>query len=549
MPARHIGRFTAPWEVRMTSLLLAALLAAQAALAPAPEPAPDEYVLQAGAEAIGSESVTTQSTAEGERLRGTATVITPAGQVRFTQSLERAAGKVVLYAVDIEQGPSGAVVKAQRTESGWRFEMTPHGTTAPPTIVERPAAAPSILLDNNLASHIDLLTRSLKLAPGAKAAMTAAVPQAMLVLPVEVVRLDDAGGNARYRLTMASVVIEIVARLEDGALLEARVPLQNATYRRRGWEPAKVEAVAREREIVVPSPPGDLPAAIVVPKAQAPVAALLLLAGSGPNDRDETIGPNKPLRDIAVALADRGIATLRFDKRTRTFPGAADPTLAAEYVDDALAALAILRAAPGVDAKRVFVAGHSLGGSVAPLVAARAPAGVRGLILLAPAVRRIDEMLLDQTTFQMRVAGADPAAIQAQRDELASALRRALDPAHADTTPLLGAPPSYWRELGALDLAASLRQSALPFLVVQGAKDVQVRADLDFEVLKAKLGDAGGRASYKLLPGLNHLFMKVEGEPTGGEYAIAGHVAPELADAVAAWVSSVGAGSVSGKGQ
>lgn len=528
----------------MTSLIfaVAVVLASQTAPVPSTPPPTDEYVLIIGDRVIGTEAVTWTKTEDGEVVNGTAELTTPAGSVRFLQKLEKTAGKTVRYEVKIEGGPAGATVTARATEAGWRFSVSRDGDPAEPTTSEKAVSGPSIVLDNNLASHIDLLTRALDLAPGAKASMTAVVPQALQVFPIEVVRLDDAGGMRRYRLTMAAILIEVSARAADGALLEARVPLQNAVYRRKGWEPPKTEPVGRdprEREIVIPTPVGDLPAALMVPKADKASAAILLLSGSGPNDRDETIGPNKPLRDIAHALADRGIATLRFDKRTRAFPAKSGATLAAEYLDDAAKALEILRGSEGIDPGRVFLAGHSLGGTVAPVVAARAKDPVRGLLLLAPAVRRVDDMVIDQVKTQLRLAGVDEATATAQLAELTGALARALDPSGTATESVMGAPPAYWREIAALDVPKMLGESSLPFIVLQGEKDIQVRADLDFDLLRSKLGDAKGRATYKLLPGLNHLFMKVDGASSGAEYAIPGTVAPEVADAAASWVRAI----------
>jgi uncharacterized protein len=116
-------------------------------------------------------------------------------------------------------------------------------------------------------------------------------------------------------------------------------------------------------------------------------------AGSGSLDRDETIGRNKPLRDIAWGLASRGIATIRFDKVTYAhadeLKDAHDFTLADEYLPDAIAAIKLLGEHPAVAGDRVFLLGHSLGGTVAARIAAAEPS-VAALILLAGGARHID---------------------------------------------------------------------------------------------------------------------------------------------------------------
>src|SRR4029077_4247961 len=118
----------------------------------------------------------------------------------------------------------------------------------------------------------------------------------------------------------------------------------------------------------------------------APWPAVVLLGGSGPQDRDETIGRNKPLKDLAWGLASRGVGVLRFDKVTYAHGEkvAQDRgyTVADEYLPQATAAIHLLRGHPGIDAGRIVVAGHSLGGTVAPRVAAAEPS-VAGLGILA----------------------------------------------------------------------------------------------------------------------------------------------------------------------
>jgi len=100
----------------------------------------------------------------------------------------------------------------------------------------------------------------------------------------------------------------------------------------------------------------------------------------------------------------------------------------------------------------------------------------------------------------------------------------------------MGAPPAYWREVMALDVAGSVKSSKVPILVLQGEADIQVRKDADFGALQQKVGTAGGRVTYRSFPGLNHLFMKVERESTGAEYGIPGNVEPSVAQAIAEWV-------------
>ncbi|MHC4997012.1 MAG: alpha/beta hydrolase, partial [Planctomycetota bacterium] len=119
-----------------------------------------------------------------------------------------------------------------------------------------------------------------------------------------------------------------------------------------------------ESEVTVGDDPWKLPGTLAVPVGHGPFPAVVLVHGSGPNDRDETVGLNKPFRDLGAGLASRGIVTLRYDKRTKAhgagLAASKTPfTVRQETVDDAVAAVALLRGRPSVDKERVFVIGHS----------------------------------------------------------------------------------------------------------------------------------------------------------------------------------------------
>lgn len=126
-----------------------------------------------------------------------------------------------------------------------------------------------------------------------------------------------------------------------------------------GWAqeaPEPAVPTYSERDFSVGEGDLALPGTLVTPDGAGPFPAAVLVHGSGPQDRDSTIGPNHPLRDIAHGLAERGIATLRYDKRTRVHPIAAsfDPDFSVdkESTDDTVAAVAALQATPGIDPGR-----------------------------------------------------------------------------------------------------------------------------------------------------------------------------------------------------
>jgi alpha-beta hydrolase superfamily lysophospholipase len=553
LPARYLVPLVVVGALLGSAPVLA-LAAPVAAPSSAPAPTDTFEMLMQGA-SMGSEAVVRVVKPDSVTLTSTVRVSPPGGgEGTLAQAAAFASdGTPRQYDLSIDAQGRRLEFKASPSEAGFTMSVTPRGAAEAAKSETFSAKPPVFLIDNNFASHLDVLTRSARsLEPDQDKTFTALVPQALQSFPATLHRGAD--GTAKlagtsvatrtYVLTIANVREELVARATDGALLQASVAIQNFTLRRKGFEPnAPAETAGgdhdpREVSTHVKVAAGAWPAILIVPKAEKPVPGVVFLSGSGAHDADETIGPNKPFRDIARGLADHGIATLRFDKRTNVIR---DPSQLAhiqlkdEYYDDAVAALAQLRAIPGVDPKRVFVLGHSEGASVAPHVAQLDPA-VRGAVLMAPAVRPLDELVIDQSRFGAKLTGRTDEEIAQTVEELEQRFAAIRDATQTDTPPFMGAPPEYWREVLALDVPAMVAGAKMPILVVQGDADIQVRKVADFEALQKKVGTDGGRVTYRNFAGLNHLFMKVERESTGAEYGIPGHVDPAVIDVISAWI-------------
>jgi hypothetical protein len=285
-----------------------------------------------------------------------------------------------------------------------------------------------------------------------------------------------------------------------------------------------------------------LPATLALPAGKGPFPAVVLVHGSGPNDRDETQGANKPFRDLAEGLASQGIAVLRYEKRTKQHAarmGAASSsfTVKDETIDDALAAVALLRQTAGVDAKRIFVLGHSLGGMLVPRIGA-ADAGIAGFVVFAGATRPLAEMLVRQFEYLAALDGTVSEAERAQIEQLKREASRVNElkagAAVVAGEQVLGVPPSYWLDLRGYDPPQAARALKRPMFILQGERDFNVTMD-DFRNWRAALADQKG-VEFKSYPKLDHLFYEGEGAASGADYARPRNIPKYVIDDIAAWI-------------
>lgn len=328
----------------------------------------------------------------------------------------------------------------------------------------------------------------------------------------------------------------------------------------RPQEPADRPYPHREVVFSGGAPDVRLAGELVLPAGTGPFPAALLIAGSGPQNRDEAVAGHRPFFVLADALARRGIASLRYDKRgVAASTGRFGSATVADFARDADAALRWLAAQPGIDAARLAYVGHSEGGLVAPLAAGLAPSGgpaAARLVLLAGPGCGMEHIVRSQVAGVAQAEGAPQAGIAALDRALAGAFAalRAAPSAEAARAPVraaLAAASSGLNRRQQRDLADTFASpwgwtwvriepaEALaafdgPVLALFGEQDLQVRARDNAQAMAPHLRHGDSRV--EILPGLNHLFQpSLIGAPA--EYAaIETTLDPAVIDRVAGFL-------------
>ncbi len=317
------------------------------------------------------------------------------------------------------------------------------------------------------------------------------------------------------------------------------------------------------REELVGYPGGEagvrLAGTLTLPEGRGPFPAVLLIAGSGPNGRDEKVFGHALFLVLADYLTRRDIAVLRFDKRgIGQSTGDYAAATSTDFAADAAAGVAYLRSRSEIDSRRIGLIGHSEGGIIAPIVAER-DAGIAFLVLMAGPALRGDQIVMAQSRAILEANGVPLAAIassQAFERRFLDTVMTARDQASADAAVRAmlehaGMPDAaaeaqakeasspWYRFFIAYDPAPALRRLRIPVLALIGSKDRQVPADQNLPALRTALA-ADPRAAVIELPGLNHLFQHATtGAPA--EYGrIEETLSPAAMDRIARWILATG---------
>ena len=483
------------------------------------------------------------------------------GQVVWTEQVGLIAARVSVgarYEEEISLDSSGRLLGYSRSspelegalDAARAFVVRRVGRTGKPVIQAPEApAAPAMILDGAGFHQLLPLLRLLDQSAGAEEVrFTALAPSGGLVLPGRVlargelavsVGLEGDGPliQARYDLVSCAATGINVFRDARGEVFRIEVPLQAIVAVRQGYEPQSLprrvpralrghdRKARREEEIQFTSRDGSLRAGtLLVPAAAlSPRPAVLLLTGSGSQDRNEdTPAPpgvgihNRLFEDIAESLTSRaGVVTLRCDDIGVGGSGKPQEEVGlTTLIDDAEAAVEFLRQRPEVDPKRVFVLGHSEGAMVGPALAARGvEPPLAGLCLMAGPAESLGEVMVEQQKAIFQRSGLPDGLVKFRLQQLRLSLNRirsgAKGPAPMMPGGMPGLPDTRWlREHLEFDPAEALGKVRCPVLVLQAEQDLQVlarHADLVRRALEAgKCPDV----EVRLYPGLDHLFLE-----------------------------------------
>jgi uncharacterized protein len=332
--------------------------------------------------------------------------------------------------------------------------------------------------------------------------------------------------------------------------------------------PYKVEELKYKNE-----PAGiNLAGTLTLPEGRGPYPAVILISGSGAQDRDETIFEHRPFHVLADTLTRRGIAVLRVDDRgVGGSGGSVSKSTSDDFAGDVLAGIAVLKARPDIDGRKIGLMGHSEGGIIAPMVAARS-SDVAFIVLLAGTGLPGDEILMMQGRLIAKVMGASEKDLDKQKElqkRLFGIMKTETDPKkaraamHEEFKKLLSeASPEERKAAGdvesfaeneikklespwfrfflSFDPRPTLEKVHCPVLALNGEKDLQVPPKEDLaEIAKALKKGGNTQVTTKELPGLNHLFQTCKTGAVSEYAAIEETIAPAALKVIGDWVSQV----------
>lgn len=315
--------------------------------------------------------------------------------------------------------------------------------------------------------------------------------------------------------------------------------------------PYKEEEVSFENKA---APGVVLAGTLTTPAGAGPHPAVVLISGSGPQDRDEALMGHRPFLVLADHLTRAGIAVLRYDDRgIAKSKGDFRAATSEDFATDAVAAVAFLKGRPEIDAARIGLAGHSEGGLIAPMVAVRT-GGVAFLVLIAGPGVTGEQILYEQGQAILKAQGMPEGVLRQQLEmqkKMFAILRAEKDPGEAEKQLRALFPPGapeagervknltapWMRFFLFYDPAETLAKVKVPVLAIFGELDLQVLPSQNLPVVAAALERAGnGDYTVAKLPRLNHLFQTAKTGAVSEYGQIEETMSPLALETISGWI-------------
>lgn len=289
----------------------------------------------------------------------------------------------------------------------------------------------------------------------------------------------------------------------------------------------------------------DLPGILTQTKIEARNKKILaiLVHGSGPQDRDETIGPNKPFKDLAENLAANGISVFRFDKRTHFAPKSLNLdklTIDDEVTDDVVNVVRYFKNNDTLKNYKIIIIGHSLGAMMAPRIAEMLRDTLAGIVMMAANARSLEDVMLEQINYlQNRQPTEELKKYLADLKHRTEFLHSGQFDKDSPAASLpFNIPATYWMSLHTYNAVTTLKNIKPPTLILQGERDYQVTMT-DFKIWKDVMNN-NKNVSLKSYPKLNHLFMEGTGDSLPVEYMTVNNIPNYVTEDIFQWVLSIG---------
>ena len=545
-------------SIRGAAAVLAAALPLTAAAqdtTQTPASAPTQFTVFLRAMPIASEQVSVERTADGWEITGSGRAGSPPNVVTRRLRLRYdAEWKPLELSLDVTTNTEVTGLRTTVSGTSARNEINAGGTPSEKTDTIDSA---SILLPNPLFASYEALAARLQTAAAGASIAAYVAPQGSITIEVREVSSERIQTLARVidarlsRLTMrstgASPLDVDIWSDETGRLLRVSVPSQALEVMREDVAAVSTRrvVVSRDNDELVRVPGNGFSIAGTISKPVKPTSArlpaIVLVAGSGPVDRDETVAGVPIFGQLAGALADAGMIVVRYDKRGVGQSGGRPEAATLEsYADDLRSIVRFMSERRDVDPERLVVVGHSEGGAVAMLAAAREDR-IKGLVLIASIGMTGAELNLAQVTRALsrgtRTPAEQQATIELQKKIQAAVLGTGTWDGIPETFRLQADTP-WFRSFLAFDPARWMRDIDQPILVVQGQLDTQVDpSNADRLEKLARTRDRDKIVEVVKIPGINHLLLEATSGEVEGYLSLGGRdVSPTVSTALTNWL-------------